>query len=496
MSLYVVVREVAEVYIMALSISDHIGVKAEDFDETGAFNPVLDVDSRFHVDSLLLRDTTIPELADSYEKVQKRFGEILHLLSLSKNVGDPFWRQALRRFYFPEIKGTCIGYSKSGTGGSGMGERLRRQILTTAKAVVDAGVNDPTVFELVGILEEGVGADRISDMLVTIIYHDLAAYSQRIFSLFKLNCQTMKVKDPETEIEYTLPVNPFNRRAVILLPKEILRPLPIATCLDEIEDVCAYNAKLRYQLNRIIGTSKRISVTMKKRIIRSVLLSDEGILQEILKTYKDGKPQSYDFVGDPLGEIYWYNVARQLVHSHPLSLERRAHRDLNAVQETVLAICNQFKDLIENNGLWTELYDGNYTPRPEASAQKLFFGIADSYCKANKVDISPEADAGRGPVDFKFSMGYESRVIVEVKLTTNTRLFHGYEVQLVEYQKAEKTHRAIFLVIDILSGTETHLAKVRRAVWDASQQNKIHPALVVIDGRPKASASKYDPPKL
>ena len=46
-------------------------------------------------------------------------------------------------------------------------------------------------------------------------------------------------------------------------------------------------------------------------------------------------------------------------------------------------------------------------------------------------------------------MGFDSRVLVEVKLSTNRRLAHGYETQLEVYRAAEATTRAIYLVIDV-----------------------------------------------
>ena len=62
-------------------------------------------------------------------------------------------------------------------------------------------------------------------------------------------------------------------------------------------------------------------------------------------------------------------------------------------------------DLIENNQLSKLLYNSDGTRKRESAAQLVFFGIASSYCAANDLDITPEANSGRGPVDFKFSKG-------------------------------------------------------------------------------------------
>ena len=46
----------------------------------------------------------------------------------------------------------------------------------------------------------------------------------------------------------------------------------------------------------------------------------------------------------------------------------------------------------------------------------ISFNMADGYCKISGIDISPETDNGIGPVDFKFSSGYHSKVLLELKL--------------------------------------------------------------------------------
>ncbi len=76
---------------------------------------------------------------------------------------------------------------------------------------------------------------------------------------------------------------------------------------------------------------------------------------------------------------------------------------------------------------------------PEKYAQRLFFAVAYNYCKVNNLDITLEADSGTGPVDFKLSTGFDSRVLVEVKLSSNGKLVAGYQKQLESYKAAEET---------------------------------------------------------
>jgi hypothetical protein len=99
--------------------------------------------------------------------------------------------------------------------------------------------------------------------------------------------------------------------------------------------------------------------------------------------------------------------------------------------------------------LWKDLWDENQSiHRNEKASQRMFFAISDSYCKANNLALTPEADTGNGPVDFKISQGSNEVVLVEIKLSTNN-ILKGYQKQLEIYKNAERTNKAYYIVIDI-----------------------------------------------
>lgn len=478
---------------MSRSISEFIGVSHERFAETGAFDAVLNVDSRFYIHPLLLQNTAAPELAGSYEKVRNRFGDILKLLETSKEVNDPFWREANRLFSFGELKGLCIGYSHGGTAGSGMGPSFRAKILKTAKQIVDAGINDPAIFELMGVLEEGVGSDRISDMLARIITSDILRYSHRVFE--ELGATGSEIKY-EGQV-YRIPINPHNRYPILLVPQDILRPLPVARSWDEIEMVCEYNSELRRRLNAIISGAWRRKGTpptrAKKHAIRQAFLASFDTASEVIDTYRAGLAPAYDMGRDPVGEIVWHRETRRAVSQNPMPLSLPTFPKPEDVLAVVLRICEKFKELVEDNALNSLLYDGRSRPKHESAAQKVFYGVADSYCEANNLDLSPEINSGRGYVDFKVSRGYQAKVVVEVKLTTNSNVRHGYEVQLAEYQKAERTSEAVYVIVDVVGGSQrqaNEVALLRDAKRLAGEQT---PELILVDAKPKRSASKYVP---
>ncbi len=155
----------------------------------------------------------------------------------------------------------------------------------------------------------------------------------------------------------------------------------------------------------------------------------------------------------------------------------------------VKQICKQFQNLIENNGWFEFLYNQKGDLNDERLPQKLFYGIAENYCKINNLDLSREPNAGSGALDFKLSQGYNAKVTVEMKYDKNSNLISGVTNQLPTYNKAEKSVYSIYLVIRTRK-TDLAIKRLREAIDNMETNGKRKPDLFVIDGRWKKSASK------
>jgi hypothetical protein len=455
------------------SVTQLLKINPIEFGKAGAFDAILDIDTHLFIDPFLLKGTSASELSKSYEKIHCHFEAVIKILCCAKESGDIFYRQAEKLLIFPEIKGICIGYSKKGTSGSGMGPTLRKQLLKTAKGIIDAGIKDPEMFELIGLFEEGVGADRISDMVARIIQDDLVEFSFNVFRNFEIG---------------EIPLNPFNGRPIIVVPRDILRDLPVAHDWSDIDYVVTANEELRRRVNELIGmTWKNATQRIPKYKFKEFLMGNPELIKELIKAYKKKKGLQYDFENDPAGQVVWHQAALEFTTSYPLTLFLKSKPSPDEVYEVVLKICNKFKELIEDNNLAKLLYDKG-KPKHEEAAQLLFYGIADSYCETNNLDLARESNGGRGPVDFKVSKGYGARVVVEVKLTTNPRLIHGFEKQLPIYEEAERTKKGVYLVIDV-GGSRKRLKKFSD-VANAASSKKNCPKVILVDGGLKPSASK------
>ncbi len=146
-----------------------------------------------------------------------------------------------------------------------------------------------------------------------------------------------------------------------------------------------------------------------------------------------------------------------------------------------------FKHHVENGNLWEELWIGD-KPKKERAAQLIYYAIADCFCRANNIDISPEANMGGGPIDFKFSDGYRARVLVEMKRDSST-VERGYESQLEIYKDASQTNYGIFVVMDYgnLGDKLRQIQKIQRERIEAGEQAS---EILVMDATKKISASK------
>jgi hypothetical protein len=469
-----------------VQFSGHFGISETELDKLGVLDPTLNVDVKLFIDPLLLSASKHAEIRKGENSFRSFFTEIIKLLAASKRVGDVAWREAQRRLQFSEVPGTCLGYSAASIRGSAFGPELSGRIIATAKEIVELGVVDPDLFVALPLLEEGVGPDLISDMTTNIILADLLAFNTRV--LKSLGVPTKSFQFGARSVQ--LPENPTTSRStpIILLPKDVLRELPLAQDWDSVCEAARKNALLRATTNRLIGAIWKAKSRRQKGEIRSSVLASKDAFETLLQSIHEAKPTSYDFEKDPLGLLRWRDLLASAAREQPLALKLGSGASLDDVHDIVLKIVNQFCFLVEDKGLWKELWHG-VRRRPEKSAQRLFFAVAHSYCDANNLDVSPEMDTGTGVVDFKFSVGAKAKVVVEIKLSDNPKVVAGYEKQLEAYKTSERTSKGVYVVIDVggMGKKDKDLLKVKN---EQAARGEPTSDIVFIDGSKRRSASK------
>ncbi|MDP3954374.1 MAG: hypothetical protein Q8Q06_03070 [bacterium] len=478
---------------MIQKISEYLKVEPEALKSMGVFDAIIGIDTHLFLDSQLLKDTEVPEFKSSYKKLQNYFSKIIKLLIAYKNTGNPrLLKEAQKLLIFHETKGIYVGYSSSADDGNAMGLELGRRLLKSALEIVSLGVEDPELFELIGLFEEGFGADRISDMVISVIADDILSYSQRIAD--NLNIEK-RVEIIANQSLYRLVPHPDNNnKSLVFLPRELLNNLPVALGWDEISYVAKFNEMVRSKLNELVGNTWKKGGKVrkvKKQDLKDLLLKNPQNIKQLIDAHKNSKPIPYNVEEDEDGVVKWYE-AKIFAEEYPLSIGLPASPKYDDYEKIVKKIILKFKNLIEINGLNEHLYISKgkiRKRRHERYSQLLFYAIADSYCEANNLDISREPNAGRGPVDFKFSRGYRGRLPVEIKLSSNPALIKGYKKQLPTYMSSESATNGFYVVIQVTKSKANinNLLKLR----DKQIKEGINgPEIFIIDGLLRPSASK------
>lgn len=467
---------------MPIKFSEQFNISPDLLEQLGAFDVILDVDTRVFIDPALLENCTAPEFAGVRQKVEEYFSNIITLLHYTKNAHDMYWKRADKLLTFKELSGTCFGYSKDGTGGNAIGKTLRSKILTTIKELMINGETDPVLFELLGVFQDKIGCDRISDLITFILRKNILEYTQRI--VIETQVPTIQVK-LGTDVFLTCR-NPHNKKPLLLLPTEILSALPIADGFNDIDMICQENERVRREINAYFNFSKKKK--LQKNEVLSLMRSNLDFRSALVTAYKSTPKVPYDFNLDPAGEYIWYITSRRVAEDYPLNLLGMPLDTIDDVLCVTKKICEHFKCLIEDNGLNKLLFDYNGKPKRESAAQLLFYGIADSYCTANNIDLTKEGNNGRGPVDFKLSRGAIDKVVVETKLTSNPNLIHGITTQVPIYMQQEKTKQALYLIIDTghSKALEDFLAFYNTLDMNTKERIKY----MIVDATIRPSASK------
>lgn len=209
------------------------------------------------IDPLLLRETTEPALRPAGDRVRDTFADIIRLLKASRREQDVFWNKATVLMPAGELSGLCIGYSTKSTGGRGIGPVARAKIFHTVKEIIQAGIEDPAIFDLVGMFEKNVGADGISDLLGHLSTPEIIAYTKEVLQNLATEVEITEFRLANDNVAY-LARNPFSGQPVLLLPKSILRDLPIAEDWSDIDRVTTENEQVRERFRKVIGPSWRV----------------------------------------------------------------------------------------------------------------------------------------------------------------------------------------------------------------------------------------------
>ncbi|MBU1334413.1 MAG: hypothetical protein KJ944_21340 [Alphaproteobacteria bacterium] len=468
--------------------SAHFNVDPVALEVAGLVDPFLNVDTQLFIDPVLLAKSGNPHInPGGHEAFRTHFGNYVRLLAISEKEGDVAWRNAAKLLNLDEPAENGLGYGGKRRAGASRPEEVRTAIMRTSKEIIMLGTKDPEMISLMGFFEENVGPDTISDFTTRAISVSLAAITAEFC---KANGVPLHASEDHPGVDlprYEKPEGGMSH--IVLVPRDVVRDLPVARDWADIERAAMENARIRERVNQLLAGIVEPSITDRKHALREAALGSAKDFEGFLASVKE-HTDSYD----PNLDILGYYRLKQILRDGMDGLKGQQGYDVDGkgaeeIRRLVLDTIDVFRRHVEHGNLWEELWVGD-KPKKERAAQLIYYAIADCFCHANDVDISPEANMGGGPIDFKFSKGYNARVLVEMKRSGGT-VVHGYEKQLKFYKEASQTEWAVFIVMDFgdLGGKRERINAIRAERLAKGERAS---EIIVIDATRKASASKRD----
>jgi len=102
-----------------------------------------------------------------------------------------------------------------------------------------------------------------------------------------------------------LALHPNGESPLLLVPNELLDALPVALDPSEIDNVKAFNDRLRTKFNELFAAAAKRKRRPTKAEVREIFFSTPGGLQTLVEVYRRAAGRPYDFRNDPLGLVRW-----------------------------------------------------------------------------------------------------------------------------------------------------------------------------------------------
>ncbi len=440
----------------------------------------------------MLRKSSNEIIRNSAKTFDDFFITLLDLLKISKQEGDKPWRQAKKIVKFSEYKYTCIGYGADSINGSGSGACLNDKILQSAKEIVDFAKDDPKIFLILPLLEEGIGADIISDMTQNIIDQHVCEFTIDVMQ--KLGLEPNCKHKARNGVIYNLLENPFitiksdKKCPIKLLPNDILLDLPLADSFDEwLAEMADHNSNLRDSINTHLG-SGFFEETKKKRkeSLLDLLKKDKAFFIEILEALKNHDFSHYDIEEDWQGLHRWLKDAEKFVKFKPSNKVGFINDDLEEIFLAVSEIVDHFKHSIEKEELWRIFWTPQYSELvhvKEFYSQMLFYAVANSWIssKDNNFNMVRLINKETKLINFRFYVSGKYAVNVQVKNSNNYNgLQNGYE-KTIEKKINRLKEKDFYLVMNFNEDQSKQLKTIKKLEEEgfkiieidvANQQNK------------------------
>ena len=446
---------------MNVYFSDVFGIAYQRLDDYGAFDISLTNDLPLFIDPFLLFHSRKPKYQELHTEIID-YVKFLRDMTLDGEINPGLIKEW---FYFREVKQTWLGFSVSSNKGRGLAQTFADSLVWGLRNVFrDFGerkVSNGSHLEKLGLLDEGIGRDMISDFTTTLIKRFLCEYTQT-FAQREIPQQFRKVVQVgkamfnyETRAwetrSYELPF--YRRDFVLLTPRDILtrdqtwinRP-DLMNRFETLVDAVP-NDQLRGQINQYLirAIGKKVKDSERRKVYRDAIHEFPTILDYYIRDKEANGDKATATSIEKVKETYGFFVD-QLREFVTTLLEPAGFYDVNGAP---LERCGRrieiLKDMLE-----------------QRSARKFFCREGKPVATQDELQLLLRmlwlASPGRPREDDLDAEDTASLKLIEMKLGSNAQLARSVETFS---QNEEGTRRFV-----IVSFTDADLSRVEAARKD------------------------------
>lgn len=460
------------------------------------FDLLLNQDTPLYVDPFLIFDDQDEFWSDAKQEIVNFFELAIGLSLKSGGENNQYWKSAINILKCPEPNQFCLGLSTGNPQGAGLGKLSAEKICKSLLKAKDSGISDFSMIPGFMTLVSGVGVDVVSDTICNILKKKFIEYTQKICEEYAIPMQDFFVRHAGfdgvrktwNQGRFELPVNKHSNSYSLLVPKRFLSEIPAQDNGYHYYDAVDHNQQFRNQFN--LKINEELSKSQRLAVVRAAMLDDPEKAMKFIKEFNRHNPNaSYDFITDPDGLFNWYEDGIDLA----CSVDQIKEPQSRNIEEFVLELAQSFKHAVEEQGGWKHLWDEGYTKhRKEDIAQSLAGMMWRHQCKVADIDINREIETGRGPVDFKFSSGWQERALLEVKYLESNAFLNGLRKQTLQYLKSEEVSFGVYLVIQYEESVrmDQRIADIENEISHLKNEGKNLEVVFVNASPNKKSASK------
>lgn len=484
---------------MSIYFSDFFEVTPETLEDHGALNISLINDLPVFVDPFLLFNSEKEEYRHIHDEIIE-YLRFLRDMSVQGRVNEGLLKSWFR---FSEVKQNWLGYSKTGNNGSGLGGKFATALNSNLNAIFsnfgNENISTGSHLEKLCLIREGVGRDNISDFTTNLIKGFLCDYTEKYAKKYLDDRKACSVSVSHVRFNYktrtwmhgTYYLPFIDGDFVLLSPKDILTKddtwINRNDLVRDFHSIASSisNAQLRAEINdyfiRIVpeeSTKKDLDRAAATTAIR---------FPSFLDYYIKFKEEH--------GEAAERLSAQRIQHVESLFIQRVEQlsiamlnstdfykKDTRTFQESYQRVM-YLKHFIEDNDGYRVFYINGEPVKREYDLQLMYRLV----WFASPSSVDAEVNNGRGPVDYKISRGSKDATLVEFKLASNTQLKRNLENQVEVYKQANRTDKAIKVIIYFTDSELNRVIKILNGLGISESEE-----LVLIDARSsnKISASR------